>query len=147
MDLLSDPAVIWFLIGLGLLILELALPGLVVLFFGIGAWVTALACKIFDIDLNFQILIFLVISLLGLLLLRKYLKNRFFSRKKGEAEALEEFIGHKAKVLSDFKDGEGKVEIKGTPWNAVCDEPLKIGQTVVIEKKDSLTLFVKPNKK
>lgn len=148
MDLLSDPAVIWFLIGLGLLILELVLPGLVVLFFGIGAWVTALACKIFDIDLNFQILIFLVTSLLGLVLLRKYLRNRFFSRRKDEVgEALEEFIGHKAKVISDFKNGEGKVEIKGTPWNAVCDEALKKGQTVVIEKKDSLTLFVKPNKK
>ena len=27
MDILSDPAVIWFLIGLGLLLLELAIPG------------------------------------------------------------------------------------------------------------------------
>ena len=34
MDILSDPAVIWFLIGLGLLLLELVLPGLVILFFG-----------------------------------------------------------------------------------------------------------------
>lgn len=32
MDILSDPAVIWFLIGLGLLLLELVLPGLVILF-------------------------------------------------------------------------------------------------------------------
>ena len=145
MDLLSDPAVIWFLIGLGLLILELVLPGLVVLFFGIGAWMTALACKIFDIDLNFQILIFLVTSLLGLVLLRKYLRNRFFSRKSDETEdALEEFIGHTAKVVSDFENGEGKIEIKGTHWKALCNDPLKKGETVVIEKKDSLTLFVKP---
>ena len=144
MEILSNPALIWFLIGLALLLLELVLPGLVVLFFGIGAWVTALTCAFFDIDLNFQILIFLVTSLLGLVLLRKYLKNRFFNRKNDEIEdALEEFIGHTAKVVSDFEDGEGRVEIKGTQWKAVCDEPLKMGQTVVIEKKDSLTLFVK----
>ena len=49
MDILQDPAVIWFLVGLGLLLLELALPGLVILFFGAGAWVTALVCAITDI--------------------------------------------------------------------------------------------------
>ena len=78
MDILSDPAVIWFLVGLGLLLLELILPGLMILFFGTGAWVTALACVIFEPSLNWQILIFLVASLLGLVLLRKYLKKRFF---------------------------------------------------------------------
>ncbi len=31
MEILSDPAVVWFLIGLGLLLLELILPGLVIL--------------------------------------------------------------------------------------------------------------------
>ena len=80
MEYLSDPAVIWFLIGLGLLLLDLALPGLVILFFGTGAWVTALVCALADISLNVQILIFLVASLLGLVLLRKYLKNRFFNK-------------------------------------------------------------------
>ena len=62
---LSDPAVIWFLVGLGLLLLELVLPGLVILFFGVGAWVTALVCAFTDISLNWQILIFLVASLAG----------------------------------------------------------------------------------
>jgi len=54
MEILSDPAVIWFLIGLGLLLLELVLPGLVILFFGAGAWVTALACVLHDFNLNWQ---------------------------------------------------------------------------------------------
>ena len=70
MDILSDPAVIWFMVGLGLLLLELAIPGLVILFFGVGAWVTALVCALSDINLNLQILIFLIASLLRLVLLR-----------------------------------------------------------------------------
>ena len=126
MDILSDPAVIWFLIGLGLLLLELVLPGLVILFFGVGAWVTALVCAITDINLNWQIFIFLVASLLGLVLLRRYLKKRFFGRTDKETH------------------GAGKVEFKGTRWSARSDEPVSKGQWVTIQSKDSLTLNVKP---
>jgi len=146
MDILSDPAVIWFLVGLGLLLLELVLPGLVILFFGAGAWITALVCAFTDINLNFQILIFLVASLLGLVLLRSYLKKRFFGRKEKETEdQLEEFIGKKAQATEDFKDGSGKVEFKGTRWSARCDKSVSKGEWVTIESKDSLTLNVKTN--
>jgi len=144
MEILADPAVIWFLVGLGLLLLELVLPGLVILFFGAGAWVTALVCAIADVNLNVQILIFLVASLLGLVLLRKYLKNKFFSRKTSETQdQLEEFIGHRAKAVEDFKKGIGKVEFKGTRWSARSMEPISKGQWVIIVSKDSLTLEVK----
>jgi membrane protein implicated in regulation of membrane protease activity len=147
MDILSDPAVIWFLVGLGLLLLELVLPGLVILFFGAGAWVTALVCAITDVKLNVQILIFLVASLLGLILLRKYLKNRFFSRKDVETQdQLEEFIGHRAKAVIDFQDGLGKVEFKGTRWTARSTDDISKGQWVTIVSKDSLTLIVKSQK-
>ncbi len=145
MDILSDPAVIWFLIGLGLLLLELILPGLVILFFGAGAWVTALVCVLMDINLNVQILIFLVASLLGLGLLRKYLKKRFFGKKDEEAQdQLEEFIGKKAKAVADFKDGSGLVEFKGTRWSASCESQVSKGQWVSIVSKESLILQVKP---
>jgi membrane protein implicated in regulation of membrane protease activity len=145
MDFLNDPAVIWFLIGLGLLLLELVLPGLVIIFFGAGAWVTALVCALSDISLNLQIIIFLVASLLGLVLLRRYLKRRFFGRKDGEIrDQLEEFIGRKARALDDFSDGLGKVEFKGTQWTARCEEAVSKDQWVTIVAKDSLTLEVKP---
>lgn len=145
MDILSNPAVIWFLAGLGLLLLELVLPGLVILFFGAGAWVTSLVCAISknELSLNWQILIFLVASLLGLVLLRKYLKRRFFNRTDKEIEdQLEEFIGRKAKAIEDFKDGSGKIEFKGTQWSARCKDPVSKGEWVVIRTKDSLTLDV-----
>ena len=145
MDILSDPAVIWFLIGLGLLLLELVLPGLVILFFGVGAWVTSLVCAITNINLNWQIAIFLIASLLGLVLLRKYLKKRFFGKSDETVQdQLEEFIGRKAKAVDDFKNGVGQVEFKGTRWSALSDEPVAKGQWVIIQSKDSLTLNVKP---
>ena len=143
MDILADPAVIWFLVGLGLLLLELVLPGLVILFFGAGAWVTALVCTITDVNLNWQILIFLVASLLGLVLLRKYLKKRFFMRSDKEIDdQLEEFIGRRALAIDDFKNGSGKVEFKGTQWTARSSEPVSKGDWVIIRSKDSLTFKV-----
>ncbi|MCK5134322.1 MAG: NfeD family protein [Bacteroidales bacterium] len=145
MEILSDPAVIWFLVGLGLLLLELVLPGLVILFFGAGAWITALVCAFLDINLNWQILIFLVASLLGIVLLRRYLKKRFFGKKDKETEdQLEEFIGRKAKAIEDFKDGAGKVDFKGTRWSARSDAAVSKGKWVTIQSKESLTLYVKP---
>lgn len=148
MDFLSDPAVIWFLVGMGLLLIELILPGLVILFFGVGAWVTALVCAFTQISLNWQILIFLVASLLGLVLLRKYLKRKFFGKKDEEAtDQLEEFIGKQARATEAFKEGMGHVEFKGTTWLARSGEPVSKGQWVTIESKDSLVLNVKTNQK
>ena len=125
------------------MLLELVLPGLVILFFVAGAWVTALVCAIVDISLNWQIAIFLLASLLGLVLLRKYLKRRFFDKKDEEVkDQLEEFIGRKAKALEDFREGAGKVEFKGTQWSARSESEVKKGQMVTITSKDSLTLIV-----
>ncbi len=145
MEIFSNPAVIWFLIGLGLLLLELVLPGFVVMFFGIGAWIVALLLAFFDIGTEFQILIFLVTSIIGLIALRKVLKKKFFDKKDEKIEdQLEEFIGKTAEVLDDFTKGTGKVEFKGTHWKAVSESDLKKGDRVTIIEKDSLTLIVKP---
>jgi len=145
MEILSNPAVIWFLVGLGLLLLELVLPGFVVMFFGVGAWVTAISYAIFHPELNIQILIFLISSLLGLILLRKSLKKRFFDRTDQEIEdQLEEFIGRKALVIDDFANGHGMVEFKGTRWKAEGSSDLKAGDGVIVQAKEGLTLIVKP---
>ena len=40
------PEIIWFLVGLVLLILEFAMPGLIIGFFGVGAWVVAIVCLV-----------------------------------------------------------------------------------------------------
>mgnify|MGYP007118357041 CR=1 FL=1 len=37
----ASAELLWFLVGLILLLSELALPGFVIVFFGVGAWVTA----------------------------------------------------------------------------------------------------------
>ncbi|HJX71652.1 MAG TPA: NfeD family protein [Bacteroidales bacterium] len=142
------PTVIWFLIGLVLLVLELIVPGFVIIFFGAGAWVTAIVCLLFPIRINLQVGIFTLSSVLLLLLLRRYLRRQFFSEDKSVVETLtDEFIGKTAVVESDIKKGHpGKVSFKGTTWNALSDVTIKKGQPVEIIGKESINLIVKPIK-
>ncbi|MDD3716100.1 MAG: NfeD family protein [Candidatus Marinimicrobia bacterium] len=139
---------IWFLIGLAMMLLEFAIPGLIVIFFGAGAWVLAILTAIFpSMALWVQLMLFTVISVASLLLLRRQLKKHFFSDHEGaESEGLDDYIGRKAIVEKAFVKGEGKVLYRGTSWDAFADEDIPEGTPVRIIDKDSIRLKVEPIK-
>jgi len=139
---------IWFIIGLVLFLLELVVPGFVIFFFGVGAWVVALLCLIADPGINLQVIIFAVASVLSLLALRKLIQKKFFYSKEGRSEAVEdEFSGKEAIAVTDFgSDKNGKVEFKGTSWKAESESEIKAGQTVIIIEKENFKLIVEPKK-
>lgn len=148
-DFFMRPDLFWFLLGLFLLILELVLPGFVVIFFGLGAWITALLCLIWDPGLNLQIAVFTVTSVLSLLFLRRLLTNRFFKGETNSPATLEEeFMNKQAVALTDIiKGGNGRVEFKGATWNATAEDDIKQGDRVIITGKESIMLNVKPKTK
>lgn len=141
----SRSEIIWFVIGLIFLLTEMVLPGLVIIFFGVGAWVTAICCLFFDIGFSLQLIIFLISSILGLVLLRKSL-NRIFQKGTPVMDDLsEEFIGKTAIVQSEIrKNFQGKVSFRGTEWSAVADQDIATGQVVKIVSKESIVLKVEP---
>lgn len=144
-QIFSNPVVIWFLIGFVLLLLELAMPGLIIIFFGIGAWLTAFSCMLFTPDLSWQLFIFIITSVASLLLLRRWLLNIFFKKKDKEETLVDEFIGQKAIVETDINAGRGgKVIFKGAPWEAFSDVVIKAGEQVEIVSKESIKLNVRP---
>jgi membrane protein implicated in regulation of membrane protease activity len=105
-------------------------------------------CLLFHPGTNLEIIIFAVTSVLSLLALRKIIQNKFFYSKSNGSEAVEdEFTGKEGLALIDFGKGrKGKVEFKGTTWNAESDSEIKEGQTVIIMEKQSFSLFVEPKK-
>ena len=147
-SIFSRHELIWFLIGLVLFLLELVVPGFIIFFFGFGAWVTALICLVSHPGTNLEIIIFAVTSVLSLLGLRKMIQNKFFYSRSNSSEAVEdEFTGKEGLALMDFGKGrKGKVEFKGTTWNAESDSEITEGQAVVIIEKQSFSLFVEPKK-
>lgn len=150
MDFIKDfirPEIIWFLVGLVLLIMEFILPGLVIFFFGVGAWVVAIICLFTEIGINTQLIIFIVCSVLSLLVLRRWIKGVFLGHTDSRQDLkknMDEFVGQRAIVKEKIvpKLG-GKVEFHGTNWEAQAEQEIAEGVVVEIVGKDNLTLKVK----
>ncbi len=151
LDSLRDflkPAVIWTLLAIALLLLELMLPGLIMFFFAVGAFVVAVICLLVDIPLSIQLLIFIGASIVSLLALRRWLKAIFMGHiasKQNTSEDFNEFVGQKAVATTIItpKAG-GRVELHGTSWKAQTDEEIAEGTVVEIIGKDNITFKVKP---
>ncbi len=146
----ASAELLWFLVGLVLLLSELILPGFVIIFFGAGAWVTALLVG-FDLlpSFNAQLLVFLATSVLALVVFRKKGQRYFEGRVSGvwnPSASMEDLKGDRAVVISPITPNTpgGKVEYHGTSWNAESDVPIALGQPVVIVERKNLVLHVKP---
>jgi inner membrane protein len=132
LDSIFSAWLIWFLLGIGLAFLELALPGFIVFFFGIGCWVVAGALLVWDFSLTQQVLIFLVSSIAAIVLLRKLLMRMFRGHSRtGETEFDDFPHGVHVKVLKRITPTtNGRIHHRGTPWDAAADEEIEEGATV-----------------
>ena len=151
MELNSDnlAEIIWFLAGLVMIMLEFVQPGLVIFFFGIGAWVVSLLTYLDILEsLTSQLIVFGVVSLALLLALRRWVKDKFYGHvgdRQNLNQNLDEFTGKPVVVLKDVIPGRpgGQVEFKGTTWKADSEETIKEGEPASIVSMDGLTLIIK----
>lgn len=141
---------IWFLIGVGFLLIELVMPGFIIIFFCLGAWVAAAVAFLTELTLQYQVGIFVVASLVSLFTLRKLCIRTFIGQSKdnldeGMADAR---LGKTAEVTRDIgPHSPGEIKFSGSFWRAVADEDIASGAAVVIESvatEDGLTYKVKP---
>ncbi|MEO6838701.1 MAG: NfeD family protein [Ginsengibacter sp.] len=148
METFLSAAVIWIIIGFVFFLLEFVLPGLILFFFAVGAWIVAILCLFIDLSINQQLIIFLISSVVSILLLRKWL-SKILWKKKHSSELLEdEFLGKTAKAETDISPGKnGKVDFKGTTWQASSEDIVEKGENVIIIGNESILLLVKSTKK
>lgn len=143
----SAPAV-WFLLGFAFLLLEFAVPGFILFFFGIGAWIVSLITLFTDISLNSQIIIFLVSSLAIVGLFRNWVKKKLGSTNLSNYVLEDEIVGKTAKAETAILPGqEGRVSFRGTSWKASSSENINPGEEVTIVANESINLIVKPSHK
>ena len=139
-----DPALIWFGIGFAFFLLEFLIPGFILFFFGIGAWVVAIVSLFLDISLNTQIILFIASSLLTVILFRNWIKTKFGSLGVNFKQLEDEFVGKIGKAETSIVPGlGGKVEFKGTRWDAVSEDIISAGENVLITETKSILLIVK----
>lgn len=135
LDNLITPWLIWFLLGIGLAFLELYLPGFIVLFFGIGCWLTAGALLLWDLSLNQQILLFIITTVASLLLFRKWMMRVF--RGVSSDTQVDDFNdfpeGQRVRVLKTITPAaNGRIQYRGSAWYATAEETIEEGSTVEI---------------
>jgi membrane protein implicated in regulation of membrane protease activity len=144
MNEILDSKLVWVCIGFILFALEFAVPGFILFFFGIGAWVVAVICFFIDISINTQIIIFIGSSLITVLLFRNWVRQKLGGSGVNFQQLEDEYIGKVAKAETSIGPGKnGKVEFKGTSWEANSDDTILAGENVIITETKSIKLTVK----
>ena len=139
---------IWLGSGLLLMVTELLLPGLVMVFVGMGALTVALGMYFGYIDGNIeQFITFFISSIIYLLTLR-FLVLRFVptDTQKENINEDDKVIGSIVEVVADIKSGEfGRVDQSGSSWQARAegDQTILKGEQVKIVRRDNITWIVK----
>lgn len=146
MELFLQAEVLWFVLGAIFLGSELALPGVVLLFFGIGGWVTAILTLLFSPALEWQLLIFALTSLGSLAFLRQLVKERLFGGGTDAGDMMaDDLAGRSGTALEDIpENGRGRVSLRGSTWTAFSMSAIKEGEAVIVIEKENLTLHVEP---
>lgn len=141
-------AMIWLAISILTMIIEAIVPGLVTIWFSLGALI-ALAAAALHASLPIQIVVFLVFSL-GSLLLTRPLAMRFVNKRTVATNA-DSIIGKEAIVTQsvDFTKGLGRVIVAGKDWSAKPEmdtDVFKKGEVVEVVRIEGAKVIVKRKK-
>jgi membrane protein implicated in regulation of membrane protease activity len=137
----------WLILGLVLILLEMAASGgFYVIFFGIAA-IAIGALHLFDLagPVWVQLLLFSLFSVGSLVLFRNPV-IRLLKLDQGAAD-VDTLAGEIAVPLEDIAPGEvGRVELRGTIWTArnATSAPIARGRRTVVKRVDRLMLFIEP---
>ncbi len=146
MVLIYVPWWMWVVLGMVLLLGEVLTPGgFFIIFFGAAAVVVGLLKALgLEMALAYELMLFAVLSICGLLFFRKPLQRRF--RQLTPDILPDELTGESGTALEEIAAGAtGKVELRGTSWSAVNagESPLREGCACLVERLDGLTLTVR----
>ncbi|MDR2422681.1 MAG: NfeD family protein [Deltaproteobacteria bacterium] len=150
MNAFGSELTFWFAVGFVFLVLEMATPGVVFVFFGAGAWLVMGLLFLVDFSPVLQFSIFIVASVAFILIFRKHLKAVLYkTRAQRKVDSLSErmvannYLGREVEVVSDINPGNpGLIELNGTNWTAKCDVALTVGQRARIVEVSGLVVMV-----
>jgi len=138
---------LWLGSGIFLMAIEFLVPGLVMVFVGLGSLTVVFGMHFGYIDgILQQFITFFISSIIYLLTLR-FLVLRFVPSvtRKENIDEDEEVIGSIVEIVADINSGEfGRVEHSGSSWQARAegDQTILKGEQVKIIGRDNITWIV-----
>lgn len=140
-------ALYWLVFGAILMILEIVLPGLVVLFLGMGACLVGVAVYFGWLTGWMSIMTsWFVVSLVLIIGLRSvFQKIMPGDHSYDEYDEDEEAKGTVVEVIVGIEvGGEGRVHFRGTTWQAKSDTAIAKGAKARLVRRHNLVWYVEP---
>jgi membrane protein implicated in regulation of membrane protease activity len=129
---------LWFAAALIFFILEIVVPGFVLLWFGVGAAVSGVLVLLGMESVGAQIFVFLVVSIAFVAASRTIFKNVFMRKSPGAGlktnmDAMMEKIGVVTETI-DNGHSAGRVLVDGQDWSAISENG------GIIQEKATITI-------
>jgi inner membrane protein len=137
----------WLILGGLLILLEFLIPGLIVIFIGTAAIITAGLIHLHWIREAYIAVVFFVFASVLMLATLRRIVLRFYPSYSEVAEADEDalIIGQHAEAITDLSSEhfEGRVRYSGTTWPARSNRGnIAKGTTVAIVGRENINLIV-----
>jgi inner membrane protein len=134
----------WLLLGLVLLIAELATGTTYLLWPAVAAGITGVLAYVAPTGWEAEVAVFAVLVIALTAIGHPLVRNRLFSTN---APALNEraanLVGVRGAAAATFANGVGAVKINDSVWRAIASDPIEAGADVVVLAVDGVTLTVK----
>ena len=130
----------WLIIGLILLVMELVAPFAFFLWLGLAAMVTALVSFFApDIGWQGQFLLFSVLSVVSILISRKYLLNdKIESELPNLNRRGQQYIGRTFTLTEAIADGRGRISVDDSRWQVTGPALAEGTRVKIIAMHDSV---------
>lgn len=133
----------WWIIGFVFLALEIVVPGVFLLWFGIAAVITGTIALIVPLGWTVQFAIFAGLSLILAIFGRRfYVRHSTPEDNEGLNERGRAFIGQTFTLETDMVGGQGRVKIGDTYWIVQAQENQPAGTDVTVVSANSSVLNV-----
>jgi len=142
--------IVWLIIAAIFIGAEVLTPGFFLLWFGIGALVSALMAILGIGSVAAQLIVFLVVSIL-LVIASRTIFDRFLTRTPVESQltfGVEAMLGQIGTVVESSRGAmnQSAVKVSGSVWTAFPSEgetPLTEGETVAVERVSGNSIYVR----
>ncbi|MGB1110393.1 MAG: NfeD family protein [Gammaproteobacteria bacterium] len=136
----------WWILGVGLVILEVFAPGTFFLWMGISAGVTGLALWLFpELNWEWQLLLFALLSVIAIAASRPWIKRQM--EKDTDQPLLnqrgKQYIGKRYQLTKPIINGSGQIKVGDTLWK-VSGEDAAEGSSVEVVDAEGTVLIVEP---
>ena len=139
----------WLILGVVLILLELVLPGAVVVFVGFGALMVALALYLGMVaGWTSAFTLWFISSPLLIIILRSFLQ-RYMPKGESQRQSTDEDLDAYGALITVAEamspDQAGRIHFRGTTWPGICyEKALQSGEKAKIIHRENLLWVVEP---